>query len=157
MRIAITREVSSSLVRCELTHRDREPIDIRRARRQHGAYCAALADMVDRVITLPPLEERPDAVFVEDPAIVLDEIAIITRPGAASRRPERESLKEALEPYRRIASIVSPGTLEGGDVVRLGRTLYVGRSTRSNDEGMAQLSAFVKPHGYDVVPVPVTA
>lgn len=156
MRVAITREVSSSLGRCELTHLERRPIDIAAARAQHASYREALATLADEVITLPPLDDHPDAVFVEDPAFVLDELAIITRPGAASRRAERRSLKEALEPYRPLAEISAPGTLEGGDIVRLGRRLYVGRSSRTNDEGMAQLAALATPHGYEVLPVAVT-
>jgi dimethylargininase len=94
--------------------------------------------------------------FVEDPALVLDEIAIMTRPGAASRRGEGPSLARALEPFRELKWIQEPGTLEGGDVMRLGRTLYVGASTRSNAEGIAQLAEIVEPLGYSVVPATVT-
>lgn len=99
--------------------------------------------------------ELPDAVFVEDAAVVLDELAVLTRPGAPSRRREVESVAEALAPLRPLARIERPGTLDGGDVLRLGATLYVGRTTRSNDAGIAQLAAAVAAFGYEVRPVEV--
>ena len=89
--------------------------------------------------------------FVEDAAIVLDEVAIITRPGAPSRRPECDGVSAVLSDYRPLQTIVAPGTLDGGDVLRLGRTLYVGLSTRTNEEGARQLAALVAPFGYSVV------
>lgn len=98
----------------------------------------------------------PDSVFVEDPAIVLENLAVITRSGAESRRVETESMEEALSPYRQIERIVAPGTLEGGDVIVVGKTIYVGRSSRSNDDGIVQLTALTAPFGYDVKAVQMT-
>lgn len=154
-RIALVREVSDSIVRCELTHLDRTPIDVARARAQHAEYCAALRAAGCEVVEVPALHDQPDAVFVEDCAVVLDEIAVITRPGAASRRAEVESVAEALARFRPLARIVDPGTLDGGDVLRVGRTLFVGETPRSNATGIAQLRALLAPHGYAVVAVPV--
>ena len=155
MRTAITRDVSSSLERCELTYHPPVAIDVERARRQHEDYRRALAQMVSRVWNLPAMEELPDSVFVEDPVLVLDELAIIARPGVESRRPECQAMEKVLRELRPLARIVAPGTLEGGDVCMLDRTLFVGLSTRTNDAGIRQLSEHVQPHGYRVVPVRV--
>ena len=156
MKVAITRQVSPALGDCELTHLDREPIDVDLARRQHGAYERLLADLGYRVESLPPAPELPDSVFVEDTAVVLDEVAIVARPGAASRRPETHAVARALEPYRRLEHLEAPATLDGGDVLRLGRTLYVGETPRTNRQGVAQLRRRVEPLGYRVATVAVT-
>ena len=150
MRIAITRRVSASIGQCELTHLDRQPIDVDRARAQHWQYERALRALGCRVERLPEEPDLPDAVFVEDAAVVLDELAILTRPGAASRRRETRTVADALEPYRRLAPIRAPGTLDGGDVLRVGRTLYVGLSGRSNRAAVEQLRALLAPLGYAV-------
>jgi dimethylargininase len=155
MRIAITREVSLSIGRCELTHLAREAIDVELARVQHRQYEACLAALGCQIHRLPPEPELPDAVFVEDMALVLDELAIITRPGADSRRPETRSVAQALASYRRLAYIEAPGTLDGGDVLRIGQTLWVGLSGRSNPAGMEQMRAWLAPLGYSVRGVPV--
>jgi len=154
-RIALVRAVSDSIADCELTHLTREPIDVARARAQHAEYCAALRAAGCEVIEVPALPDQPDAVFVEDCAVVLDELAVIARPGAASRRAEVESVAAVLARYRPLARIEAPGTLDGGDVLRVGRTLFVGATARTNPEGIAQLRALVAPHGYAVVAVPV--
>lgn len=155
MLIAITRGVSSSIDRCELTHLERVPIDPALARAQHAAYERCLADLGCRVVSLPADAGLPDSVFVEDVAIVLDELAVITRPGAPSRRPETLSIEQALSPYRTLRKIEAPGTLDGGDVLRIGRMLYVGVSSRSDRRGIDQLHACVRPHGYTVRAVPI--
>jgi len=147
---AITRAVSSSLNKCQLAFRERLPIDIAKAITQHQQYEDCLRSLGIDVISLPALPELPDAVFVEDPAIVLDEVAIVTRMGAESRRGESASLGEAVARFRPLRWITEPGTLEGGDVVRIGSTLFVGRSTRSNDAGIAQLAGELRPLGYRV-------
>jgi dimethylargininase len=147
---AITRAVSPSMDTCELAFMERQPIDIAKAVAQHDQYEACLASLGIAVVSLPAAPDLPDAVFVEDPAIVLDEVAIMTRMGAASRRGESESLAVALARYRPLHWIAEPGTLEGGDVVRIGATLYVGRSARSNDAGIAQLAQALAPLGYTV-------
>ena len=153
MRIAITREVSPSLADCQLTHVARTPIDIARAQAQHRAYQRLLASLGCKVLTLDAEAAMPDAVFVEDVAIVLDEIALMTRTGAESRRGEAASVAALLARYRPLVHMEPPATLDGGDVLRVGRTLYVGRSGRSNEAGRAQLEQAVAGFGYRVVPV----
>ncbi len=150
MLVALTRAVPQSISRCELTHLDRNPIDIELARTQHQAYEAALSDAGCRIERLPAADELPDSVFVEDTAIVVDEVAIITRPGAESRRPETASVAAALRNYRELVFIESPAILDGGDVLRIGRKVFVGQSTRTNAEGFRQLSATLIPFGYSV-------
>lgn len=154
-RIAITRKVSSAMTRCELTHRERAAIDVALAREQHQAYEQALRDLGCRVESLPEEPELPDSVFVEDAAVVLDEVAVIMRPGAPSRRAETASIAAVLGKYRDLVRIESPGTLDGGDVLRVGRSLHVGLSSRSNAAGIEQLGALLLPHGYRVLPVQV--
>jgi len=154
-RIALTREVGPSLARCELTHLEREPIDLERARAQHRAYEDCLRSLGCGVERLPPEPDLPDAVFVEDAAVVLEEVAVLARPGAPSRRAEVESAAKALAPYRALLAIEPPGTLDGGDVLVIGRSVYVGLSTRTNPEGATQLAAALAPHGYAVRPLAV--
>ena len=152
---AITRAVSPSLGRCELSFIARQPIDLVQAQAQHRAYEDLLADLGARVVSLPAEPDLPDSMFVEDPALVLDELAVIFPLGAASRRPEAASLAAALRPFRKLQAITLPGTVEGGDILRLGRKLFVGRTARSNAEGIGQLAALVAPYGYQVTGVPV--
>jgi dimethylargininase len=152
---ALTRQVSSTFASCELTFLDRQPIDVAKAMEQHRAYEACLAELGADVISLPADPHFPDGVFVEDPAIVLDEVAVITRPGAESRRGETESIAKALLPFRELRYVQAPATLEGGDVVHIGKTLYVGLSQRTNREGIAQLQGLLEPFGYRVVAVEV--
>jgi dimethylargininase len=156
MLTAITRAVSPAIVRCELSFIDRQPIDLARAQRQHEAYELLLARLGARVISLPAEPELPDSMFVEDPAVVLDELAVILPLGTESRRREASSLAQELSKYRKLAYIQLPGTLEGGDVLRIGRKLFVGRTKRSNDEGVRQFAEIVKPHNYEVIGVPVS-
>jgi dimethylargininase len=151
--IAITRGVSPGIVNCELTHVAREPINLDRARAQHADYEKCLADLGCRVISLPAEPELPDSTFVEDTALVLDELAIILRPGAASRRPETASIAKALASYRQFSYIEGPGAIDGGDVLRIGKSIFVGLSYRSNAAGIEQLAAIVRPFGYSVAGV----
>lgn len=150
MLVAITREISPAMQNCELTHFARVPIDLDLAARQHEAYRQALAGLGCCVVSLPAEPDLPDSVFVEDVAVVVDEAAIITHPGAVSRRPERESITAALTPYRKLCAVQAPGTVDGGDVLRVGKALYVGLSTRSNAEAVRQMSEFLAPYGYTV-------
>lgn len=152
--VAIVRGVSGALADCQLSFVDRAPIDPARAIEQHASYVDALLGLGCEVLELPALAGHPDSVFVEDTALVLDELAILTRPGAPSRRGEVDSVAEALAQYRSLARIDGEGTLDGGDVLRIGRTLYVGRSARSNEAGIRQLGALVAPHGYRVEALP---
>ena len=153
---AIVRSPSDALARCELTYLARQPIDMALARDQHRAYVDTLRRHGVDVEVLPPEPDLPDAVFVEDTAIVLDECAIITRPGVDSRWGETAGVAAALTSVRSLTTIAAPGTIEGGDVLRIGRTLFVGQTLRTNGEGTRQLAAAVAPHGYDVVAVQLT-
>jgi dimethylargininase len=154
--IAFTREVSPSIVRCELTHLARTPIDLERAREQHRAYEAALASLGCIIRRLPETPDLPDAVFVQDAALVFDEVAVIARPGAASRRAETATVAAALAPFRRLRFIEPPGTLDGGDVVVLGRSVFVGQTARTNADAARQLADILTPFGYTVRPVTPT-
>jgi dimethylargininase len=156
MLTAITRPVSPAIVNCELSFIDRQPIDLATAQKQHHAYEKLLAKLGARVVSLPAEPDLPDSMFVEDPAIVLDELAVIFPLGTETRRREALSLAEALSPFRKLEYISLPGTLEGGDVLRTGRKIFVGLSRRSNAEGIRQLAAILAPHNYEVVAVPVT-
>lgn len=148
--VAIVRGVSEALAACELSFVGRAPIDIGAARQQHAGYMAALLGLDCEVLELPALAGFPDSVFVEDTAVVLDELAILTRPGAPSRRGEVDSIADALTSYRSLARITGEGTLDGGDVLRIGRNIYVGLSARSNSAGIEQLAALVARHGHTV-------
>jgi dimethylargininase len=155
MLVALTRQISPAIASCELEFLDRQPIDVALAEEQHWQYQERLAELGARVEMLPAEPDLPDSVFVEDPAIVLDEIAVMTRMGALSRRGEGETLARALAKYRELRYIEEPGTLEGGDVMRVGKTLYVGYSRRTNVAGIQQLAGMLHPLGYFVVPVEV--
>lgn len=153
MLIAYTRAVSPTLADCELTHLERRPLDAALAAREHEAYETVLTELGATVRRLPAQPALPDAVFVEDTAVVLEEIAIITRPGAASRRPETASTAAALAAHRPLAHIDDPGTLDGGDVLVAGRRVFVGLSSRSNRAAIDQLARVLRPMDYEVVPV----
>lgn len=148
--IAITRPVSPSIDRCELTSLERIPVDLPRAIAQHHNYEETLKSLGVKVLPLPAAPHLPDAVFVEDAAVVLDECAIITRPGADSRKPETGSVAQALAAYRILYSIQAPGTLDGGDVLVAGRNIWVGLSTRSNQPAIDQIQTYLEPYGYIV-------
>jgi dimethylargininase len=154
--IAITRAVSPSLANCELSFIGRQPIDFEKARAQHRAYETLLEQLGAHVISLPAEPALPDSTFVEDPAIVLDELAAIFPLGTESRRAEAGSLAQVLARFRELAYVTLPGTLEGGDVLRVGRKLFAGVSRRTNKEGIRQLTEIVAPHGYELTPVRVT-
>lgn len=148
MRLAITRDVSPRFNECELTHIDRTPIDVQVAQAQHHGYVQALKDLGYAVLELPAEADLPDSVFVEDAAVILPDVALITNPGADSRKPEIESITQALRPYRELVFIESPGTVDGGDVLVLGRNIYVGLSTRSNQSAIDQMNVKLGKYGY---------
>jgi len=156
MLTAITRAVSPAIANCQLSFIPRQPINLAKAREQHRAYEQLLEKLGARVVSLPADPDLPDSVFVEDPAVVLDELAVIFPLGMASRRPEVASLASALSQFRKLEYVALPGTLEGGDVLRIGRTLFVGLTKRSNAEGIRQLAAILAFHNYEVIAVPVT-
>jgi dimethylargininase len=154
--IALTRPVSPSLGSCELTYLEREPIDVARARAQHAAYEDTLASLGARIVRVAAAPELPDAVFIEDTALVLDEVALLTRPGAPVRRAETEAVGPVLAGFRPLLRMEAPATLDGGDVLRVGRTLYVGMTSRTNPEGGARLRELLSPFDYRVVPIQVS-
>lgn len=155
-RQAIIRALSPNIGDCELTHLERSPIDVSRAVAEHEAYAQALEELGCELERLPAEPDLPDSVFVEDTAIVLPELAVITRPGAASRRAETASIAEVLGRYRTLRYITEPATMDGGDVLRVERDLYVGLTDRTNPEGVAQLRELLQPPGYNVQGIPVT-
>jgi dimethylargininase len=156
MLTAIVKTPAPSLVdACELTFLDRAPIDFELALAQHAGYRKALERAGAHVLTLDASPDLPDSAFVEDTAIILDEVAIIARPGAPSRQSEPGYVEPALARYRRRERIQAPGTLDGGDALRIGRALFVGVSTRTNAEGIRQLEQIARPLGYTVAPVTV--
>lgn len=153
MTIAITREISPRFNECEITHIDRTPIDVNVARAQHREYVLALKALGCEVIELPAERDLPDSVFVEDTAFILPEVAAITRPGADSRKPETESIVRALAPLVRLVHVLEPATVDGGDVLVLGKNIYVGLSTRSNPTAIDQLNELLDEYGYTVTGV----
>ncbi|HVQ08668.1 MAG TPA: N(G),N(G)-dimethylarginine dimethylaminohydrolase [Allosphingosinicella sp.] len=152
MPIAFTRAVSPRLAECETTQAGR--VDVARAIAQHAAYERALAAAGLEVRRLAPLDDFPDAVFVEDTALLLGEHAVILRPGAASRAGETGSTAAGLAEAFAVRRL-DAGHVDGGDVLRIGRTLYVGLSSRTDQAGLRALAETVAPLGYDIVPVPV--
>jgi len=156
MLIGFTRAVPRAINRCALTHLARTPIDYARAVEEHEQYEAALRAAGCEVRRLPDAPQMPDSVFVEDTAVVLDEIAVIAWPGAESRRGEVDATVEALRPLRALAFIEAPGTLDGGDILVAGKRIFAGQTPRTNADGARQLASFVAPFGYALVTVPVT-
>jgi dimethylargininase len=154
--IAITRAISPRFNECELTHLDRDPIDLDQARSQHRQYEEALRGLGVEVVSLPAEADLPDSVFVEDAALVLDEVALLTRPGADSRKAEVASIAAAITPYRPLVRIEAPGTVDGGDILRLDKDIYVGLSTRSNQAAIEQMRAALASYGYSVTGLPLT-
>ena len=153
--IALTREPSPRLAEGEVTFMERSLVDYPRALAQHRAYCDALEDCGVSVRVLPYLDALPDSVFVEDTAVVLDEVAILLPLGAPSRRAESAPMRDVLSEFRPVIERPSIARIEGGDVLRIGRTLLVGLSTRTNAEGVAALESITAPYGYDVIPIEV--
>jgi dimethylargininase len=152
---AITREVSPSINRCELSFHARQRIDVAKAIAQHKAYQDCLAELGVRIVSLPAEPGLPDAVFIEDAAVITEEVAIISRMGAPSRRPERITLIDTLAHYRPIRFLVEPATLDGGDVMRAGRSVFVGLSRRTNRDGFVQLNGLLEADNYKLHPVEV--
>ena len=154
--VALVREPSATLAECALSYLQRTPIDLLRARAQHAGYCAALRAAGAEVRVLPALDHLADAVFVEDTAVVVDELAVLGAPGEPARAPEADAIEPAIRIHRLVRRLSLPGaTLEGGDVLRAGRTLFVGRSGRTNDAGIEGLRHLLEPLGYRVIAVPI--
>lgn len=156
MLVAVTRGVSPSIERCELTHLEREPIDLDLAVRQHRGYEECLKSLGCALRPLPADPDLPDSVFVEDTAVVVKERALLARPGAPSRRGEIPAISDVICEYRPVARVEPPGTLDGGDVLVDGREVFVGLSARTNEDGLRQLRSALEPLGYRVTGVPVS-
>jgi dimethylargininase len=154
--IALTRDITPAVAHCELTHLAREPIDLARARHQHAEYERALARLGCAVHRLAATPQMADSVFIEDTAVVFDELAIVMRPGAVSRRIETAAVAEALAPYRALREIVAPGIVDGGDVLVAGRRVFIGISTRTNRDAVAEMRRLLLPLGYQIEEVAVT-
>jgi len=153
---ALCRAVSPAIADCELSFIGREPINVAMAHLQHIDYVDLLNKLGATVLELPAEPSLPDSVFVEDTVLLFDELAVMTRPGAASRRFELASIEAAFSKYRElIAHIAEPGTLDGGDVLRIGKRVFVGLSQRSNQSAIDQLADILKPYGYSVTAVPM--
>lgn len=150
--IAVIRAVSPSIASCELTHLQREPIDYERAVAQHQAYADLLVSLGCEVIEIAADPAYPDCVFIEDTAIVLDDLAVMTRPGAESRRGEVSAVADVLAQYRRLEWCEAPATIDGGDVLVLDDRIYVGLSARTNTFAVEQLLRYTER---EVIPVRV--
>jgi dimethylargininase len=153
---AITREINADIGSCELTFLPRINIDLALAQGQHQRYQSTLASLGCEIVVVPTEPGLPDSVFIEDTALVLDEVAVLCRPGAASRRAEVAGVEEALRPFRTTRSIEAPGTVDGGDLLRVGNSIFAGLSTRSNQYGIDQLRDIVSNYGYSVTTVETT-
>ncbi len=156
----LVRRPSPALADGELTHLQRTPVDPELALRQWQGYVAAFADRGWTVHQIAPADDHPDGVFVEDTVVMFDDLAVLAAPGAASRRGEVATTEAALatlppELGLDVARITEPGHLDGGDVLKIGRTVYVGASTRTDAAGIAQLGALLAPRGWRVVAVPI--
>jgi dimethylargininase len=153
---ALCRAVSPAIAACELSFIGREPINVAMAHLQHIDYVDLLNKLGATVIELPAEPSLPDSVFVEDTVLLFDELAVMTRPGAPSRRGEVASIEAAFKKYREhIAHITEPGTIDGGDVLRIGKRVFVGLSQRSNQAAIDQLRDILKPYGYSVTAVAI--
>jgi dimethylargininase len=155
VQLALTRAVSTSIANCALSFHERQPIEVALAVEQHRSYEEQLRLLGVHVISLPAEPDLPDAVFVEDTAVVVDEIAVIAAPRLESRQREVASVEAALSPYRPLRYINGTARLEGGDVLHIGRSVYVGLTQRTNREGVAQLADLLQPYGYQVEPIPI--
>lgn len=153
----LVRAPSPRLSDGELTHLERKPVDAALAHRQWVDYVDVFRARGWDIVEIAPAHEQPDGMFVEDAAVVFGDVVVLCRAGASSRRGEAPSVRAAAEELgiERV-EIVAPATLDGGDVLKVGRTVYVGASSRTNAEGIAQLRALLAPRGWDVVEVPVS-
>lgn len=157
MTTALVRRPSPKLADGLVTHIARRPLDVGLAERQWQGYIDALTASGWRIIDVPPADDCPDSVFVEDTVVVFGEFAVITRPGAPSRQAEVAAIPDVLSALQlEPARIEAPGTLDGGDVLKVGSDVYVGLGGRTNADGIRQLRALTEPRGYTVIGVPVS-
>lgn len=153
---ALVRRPGPQLAEGLVTHIDRTPVDVGLAQHQWAAYTEALRSNGWDLIEVPPADDCPDAVFIEDTVVMYRSVAVITRPGADSRKPETAAVDKLLESLGfTMNRIQAPGTLDGGDVLKVGDTVYVGRGGRTNADGIRQLRSILTPLGATVVAVPL--
>jgi dimethylargininase len=154
--VALVRRPSPLLANGIVTHIERSPVDVDLAGRQHSAYTSTLERHGWRPAYVTPADDCPDSVFIEDTVVVCQDVAVIARPGAPARRPETSTVEETVRGLGlQTVHIEQPGTLDGGDVLQVGTTAYVGRGGRTNDDGIRQLTELVSPLGRTVVVVPL--
>jgi len=151
MLSVITHLPSPSLQQCELTFLNSEPIDIKKAQKEHKAYEDMIRSCGATIITIDENIDLPDSVFVEDPIIVFDEVAVLTSMGVASRRKESATMEKTFKKYREIKHIELPAKIEGGDVLKIGKRIFVGKSARTNGKGIRALRDIITPYGYEVI------
>ncbi len=154
---ALVRSVSPAMNACELTHLQREPIDIALAAHQHTIYVEQLVQCGCEILEVRPEPLLPDSVFVEDTAVVLPELAIITHPGAKSRQAECVSVAESLAPFRNLYYLTEPYHLDGGDVLIVNKQIYIGLTRRTNADAIYWMANLLEPYGYQVTAIPLTA
>jgi dimethylargininase len=156
-RRVLVRRPSSRLAEGLVTHIERQPVDVDLALRQWEGYVAALGAAGWDVIQVPPMEECPDGVFIEDDVVMYGERAVVARPGADERKPETAAIADLLGVLGYdVVAIEAPGTLDGGDVLKHDGTVWVGLGGRTNQAGVDQLTAYLEPYGAHVVPVPIS-
>ena len=157
MTIALVRAPSSRLAEGIVTHIDRAPVDVGLAERQWATYVDALRGVGWQIREVPVLESAPDCVFIEDTVVMFHDLAVITRPGDDRRKPEVTAVEPIVRELGcRVERIIAPGTLDGGDVLKVGDTIYVGLGGRTNQAGIDQFAALLTPLGARVIQVPVT-
>jgi len=155
--IALVRAPSSRLAEGIVTHIDRAPVDVGLAERQWATYVDALRGVGWQIREVPVLESAPDCVFIEDTVVMFHDLAVITRPGDDRRKPEVTAVEPIVRELGcRVERIIAPGTLDGGDVLKVGDTIYVGLGGRTNQAGIDQFAALLTPLGARVIQVPVT-
>jgi len=155
MLVALTHIVSPLIEDCELTYVERARVDYERAVEQHAVYCKTLEQCGAKVVRLTTNAAFPDSCFIEDTAIVTDDLAIVTSMGALSRRDEASGVEKEIVKYRNVERVRLPATIEGGDCLQAGNNVYIGVSCRTNEEGVAELKRLLEPRGYRVTPVEV--
>jgi dimethylargininase len=157
MTKALVRRPSPKLADGLVTHIERQPVDVALAEKQWQDYVSALDGCGWHPIEVPAADDCPDSVFVEDAIVMFGRFAVITRPGAPSRRPEIDVMPEMLTNLTfETAHIEAPGTLDGGDVLKVGADVYVGLGGRTNADGVRQLRRLLAPRGLSVIAVPIT-
>jgi dimethylargininase len=157
VKVAITRKVSGSFRDALAAEVPTAPIDVVRADEQHAEYRGALERCGLDVRAIAADDELPDCCFIEDTAVIAGGLALVTRPGAESRRRETAAVATVLGEYMEVARMEAPATLDGGDCMRVGKQIFVGRSLRTSDSGIARLAEVFEPRGYRVVPVALPA